>query len=89
VAKTIVITGVTRGIGRGLAGEFARLGHKVIGCGRSADQVAELQTALGQAHDFAAVDVTDDRASTRKETLIVATLGSIGSGAGVRERTSS
>jgi len=62
VAKTIVITGVTRGIGRGLAGEFARLGHKVIGCGRSNDQVAELQTALGQAHDFAAVDVTDDRA---------------------------
>ena len=61
MAKTIVITGVTRGIGRGLAGEFARLGHKVIGCGRSTDQVAELQTALGQAHDFAAVDVTDDR----------------------------
>ena len=43
MAKTIVITGVTRGIGRGLAGEFARLGHKVIGCGRSADQVAELE----------------------------------------------
>jgi NAD(P)-dependent dehydrogenase (short-subunit alcohol dehydrogenase family) len=62
VAKTIVITGVTRGIGRGLAGEFDRLGHKVIGCGRSNDQVAELQTTLGQAHDFATVDVTDDRA---------------------------
>ena len=28
----------------------------------AADQVAELQTALGQAHDFATVDVTDDRA---------------------------
>ena len=55
MAKTIVITGVTRGIGRGLAGEFDRLGHKVIGCGRSNDQVAELQTALGQAHDFALV----------------------------------
>ena len=62
MAKTIVITGVTRGIGRGLAGEFDRLGHKVIGCGRSNDQVAELQTALGQAHDFATVNVTDDRA---------------------------
>jgi NAD(P)-dependent dehydrogenase (short-subunit alcohol dehydrogenase family) len=61
LAKIIVITGVTRGIGRGLADEFARLRHKVIGCGRSADQVAELQTSLGQAHDFAAVDVTDDR----------------------------
>ncbi|MBC8242965.1 MAG: SDR family NAD(P)-dependent oxidoreductase [Verrucomicrobia bacterium] len=62
MAKTIVITGVTRGIGRSLAGEFARLGHTVIGCGRSAEPVDGLQTALGQAHDFAAVDVTDDRA---------------------------
>ncbi len=62
MAKTIVITGVTRGIGRGLASEFDRLGHKVIGCGRSADQLAELQTALGQAHDFSVVDITDDRA---------------------------
>jgi len=62
VAKTIVITGVTRGIGRSLAGEFARLGHTVIGCGRSADPVAALQSALGQPHDIAAVDVIDDRA---------------------------
>ena len=62
MAKTIVITGVTRGIGRGLAGEFDRLGHKVIGCGRSKDQIAELQTVLGQVHDFATVDVTDDHA---------------------------
>ena len=51
MAKTIVITGVTRGSGRGLAGEFDRLGHKVSGCGRSNDQVAELQTALGQARE--------------------------------------
>ena len=62
MAKTIVITGVTRGIGRGLASEFDRLGHKVIGCGRSADEIAELQAELGQAQDFATVDVTDDRA---------------------------
>lgn len=62
MAKTIVITGVTRGIGRGLAGEFDRLCHKVIGCGRSKDQIAELQIALGQVHDFATVDVTDDHA---------------------------
>ena len=71
MAKTIVITGVTRGIGCGLAGEFDRLGHKVIGCGRSAEPVAELQSALGQAHDFSAVDVTDDRtvADWAKRTL--------------------
>ena len=62
MAKTIVITGVTRGIGHGLAAEFARLGHKVIGCGRSNDRITKLQAALGQSHDFAAVDVTDDHA---------------------------
>ena len=62
MAKRIVITGVTRGIGRGLTEEFARLGHTVIGCGRSAEPVAALQSALGQPHDIAAVDVIDDRA---------------------------
>lgn len=62
MAKRIVITGVTRGIGRGLTEEFARLGHTVIGCGRSADPVAALQSALGQPHDIATVDVIDDRA---------------------------
>ena len=62
MAKTIVITGVTRGIGRSLAGELARLGHTVIGCGRSAEPVAALQSALGQPHDIAAVDVIDDHA---------------------------
>ena len=62
MAKRIVITGVTRGIGRGLTEEFARLGHTVIACGRSADPVAALQSALGQPHDIAAVDVIDDRA---------------------------
>jgi len=62
LAKRIVITGVTRGIGRGLTEEFARLGHTVIGCGRSAEPVGALQSALGQPHDIAAVDVIDDRA---------------------------
>ncbi len=62
MAKIIVITGVTRGIGRALAAEFARLEHKVVGCGRSNDQIGKLQTSLGQEHDFTALDVTDDRA---------------------------
>jgi len=60
LARTIVITGITRGIGRGLVEEFDRLGHKIIGCGRSEDQVSELQNALGSDHHFSAVDVTDD-----------------------------
>ena len=60
MARTIVITGITRGIGRGLVEEFDRLGHKIIGCGRSVYQVSELQNALGSDHHFSAVDVTDD-----------------------------
>ena len=60
MAKTIVITGITRGIGRGLTEEFARLGHKVIGCGRSTAQVDELQNTLGPEHHLSAIDVTDD-----------------------------
>ena len=60
MGKTIVITGVTRGIGRGLVEEFDRLGHKIIGCGRTAEQVNELQKTLGAKHQFSRIDVTDD-----------------------------
>jgi NAD(P)-dependent dehydrogenase (short-subunit alcohol dehydrogenase family) len=56
----IVLTGATRGLGRELALEFARLGHLVAGCGRSALAIGELQQALGEGHDFAVVDVGSD-----------------------------
>src|ERR1700733_6882345 len=42
-AKTILITGVTKGLGRVLAEGFAKLGHKVIGCGRSREEIELLQ----------------------------------------------
>jgi NAD(P)-dependent dehydrogenase (short-subunit alcohol dehydrogenase family) len=59
MGKVIVITGATRGLGRALVPAFAATGHTVIGCGRSADQVRELQTAFPPPHAFAALDVTD------------------------------
>jgi len=59
--RCILITGATRGLGRALVDSFATLGHRVIGCGRSAEKVAELK-ALGVPHDFSVVDVSDDRA---------------------------
>ncbi|MCG8584057.1 MAG: SDR family oxidoreductase, partial [Pirellulales bacterium] len=58
-AKTIVITGVTRGIGRALAAEFIRLGHTVLGCGRSLAAVEELRAGHAEPHDFYQLDVTD------------------------------
>lgn len=62
MGKTVVITGVTRGLGRAMAEGFARGGHTVIGCGRTEKAVAELRKALGKSHDLSVLDVTDDAA---------------------------
>ena len=56
----IVITGVTRGLGRALAEEFVRGGHTVIGCGRSGPEVFDLRMTHPAPHDFSVVDVALD-----------------------------
>ena len=58
--KKILITGVSRGLGRVMAEEFIRLGHTVIGCGRSEKAVAELKKQFPAPNDFSAVDVSSD-----------------------------
>jgi NAD(P)-dependent dehydrogenase (short-subunit alcohol dehydrogenase family) len=60
-AKTILITGVTRGLGRAMAERFIALGHTVIGCGRNRADVAELRSRYKRPHDFDALDVSDHR----------------------------
>ena len=57
--KTILITGCSRGIGRALSLEFARLGHTVQGCARSDPALDELRKLLPAPHRFTRVDVTD------------------------------
>jgi NAD(P)-dependent dehydrogenase (short-subunit alcohol dehydrogenase family) len=59
-AKTILITGVSRGCGRALAEEFIRLGHIVLGCGRSEKEIAALQKQFPAPHHFSVADVADD-----------------------------
>jgi NAD(P)-dependent dehydrogenase (short-subunit alcohol dehydrogenase family) len=54
----IVLTGVTRGLGRALAEQFIALGHTVLGCGRSVAELEQLRRRFGSPHDFATVDVT-------------------------------
>ncbi|RWW63682.1 hypothetical protein BHE74_00029114 [Ensete ventricosum] len=44
--KTVLVTGVSRGLGRALSLELARRGHAVIGCARSIDKVQALQHEL-------------------------------------------
>lgn len=55
--KTIVITGVTKGLGRALAEWYMANGHTVVGCGRSAE-ILEMRFTYPAPHDFAVVDVT-------------------------------
>jgi NAD(P)-dependent dehydrogenase (short-subunit alcohol dehydrogenase family) len=54
--QTIVITGVSLGIGRALALEWVRMGHRVHGCARSAEKLEELER---MGVHTAVVDVCD------------------------------
>src|SRR5439155_856443 len=58
--KTVLITGVTRGLGRAMTEEFIRLGHVVLGCGRSEKDLTELRRRFGGWHLFDRVDVASD-----------------------------
>jgi NAD(P)-dependent dehydrogenase (short-subunit alcohol dehydrogenase family) len=60
VKKIILITGVSRGLGRALTEEFIQLGHVVIGCGRSEKEIAQLQKQFPAPNDFSVVNVADD-----------------------------
>jgi NAD(P)-dependent dehydrogenase (short-subunit alcohol dehydrogenase family) len=55
----IIITGVTRGLGRALTAEFIRLGHTVIGCGRGSEGIFDLRMKFGAPHSFDVVDVAN------------------------------
>jgi NAD(P)-dependent dehydrogenase (short-subunit alcohol dehydrogenase family) len=74
-AKTIVITGCTRGLGRAMTDEFIRLGHRVGGCGRTAKAIAGLNATSGSPHYFAGVDVTDAKAVGEFARRVLAELG--------------
>jgi NADP-dependent 3-hydroxy acid dehydrogenase YdfG len=58
--KTVLITGISRGLGRAMTEEFIRLGHTVLGCGRSEKEIGQLQKKFAAPHGFAVVDVSLD-----------------------------
>lgn len=73
--KVVVITGVTHGLGRAMAEEFARLGHTVLGCGRSQKEIDRLKEKLDKPHDFYAVDVSLDDAVKSWASVCLTTHG--------------
>lgn len=58
-SRTIVLTGVSRGLGRALLEGFVARGHRVLGCARSEAAIAQLQQKYSNAR-LTAVDVADD-----------------------------
>jgi NAD(P)-dependent dehydrogenase (short-subunit alcohol dehydrogenase family) len=54
----IVITGVTRGLGRALAEWYIAHGHTVAGCGRSGPAIFDLRFSHPEPNSFDALDVT-------------------------------
>ena len=58
--KRIVLTGVSRGLGRAMTDGFIARGHTVFGCARSADAIDELRGRHGRPHAFEVVDISRD-----------------------------
>lgn len=58
--RIVLITGVTRGLGRAMAEEFANRGHVVLGCGRTKKEVEQLRRRFPSPNDFYLVDIASD-----------------------------
>jgi NAD(P)-dependent dehydrogenase (short-subunit alcohol dehydrogenase family) len=57
--RKIVITGVSRGLGRAMADDLIARGHRVAGCARDRKAIAGLADHYGPPHVWDVVDVTD------------------------------
>jgi len=58
--KVVVITGASRGIGRGIAQEFAKEGAQTVIAASSAERLADAAKAVGQAGGPEPLSVTGD-----------------------------
>lgn len=73
--KQIVITGVSRGLGRALLEEFTRMGHSVAGCCRSEERAEELNSSGAPGLRVDAVDVSEEKSVARWAETVLAEFG--------------
>ena len=72
--RQIVITGVSKGLGRALVDQFIHLGMNIVGCARNKNAIQSLQDQYPD-HHFAVVDVVDRNQVDRWATQIVSQVG--------------
>jgi len=70
----IVITGVTRGLGRALADWYIAHGHTVAGCGRG-PAILDLRFTHPSPHEFAVVDVAEENKVALWAEKVMAAMG--------------
>ncbi len=73
--RRVLITGVSRGLGRAMTEEFIRLGHTVVGCARSEQAIAELSSRFPGPHRFDQVDVSDDDQVAGWAKIVIGKIG--------------
>ena len=76
--RSIVITGVSSGIGYGAAGEFVRHGYRVFGSVRKEEDAERLGAELGENFTPLVFDVTDRAAVLRSAEEVGEALGGSG-----------
>ena len=74
--KIIIITGVTRGLGRALSDQYLKMGHTVIGCGRNAEIIKKMSAKYPTNTDFQALDVSDYESVIMWANRIINSFGS-------------
>ncbi|KIL74695.1 SDR family oxidoreductase [Bacillus badius] len=73
--KLVIITGVTKGLGRSLVNRFDELGWRVAGCGRSKHLIEEMNLQFKGKHDFQPVDITNETEVEKWAKSVIALYG--------------
>jgi len=72
--RKILITGISRGLGRALAEFYIAAGYRIFGCARSESAVSELQANYPEQH-FSVVDIAQDKDVARWSAEILGKSG--------------